>query len=176
MRFRRRRLGAVERAGGAVSRQKPGDASGQGQAGMMQQGWGRRAWLWTAALAIAACTCGHGTASAQGRSITSASGGGFMMLANAGSEPDRLSGGSTEVAAALEIHEIHIVNGVAMRRQLNPGVSIKPGASAAVARCSAALVSLPPPHYTLRRNRHRSFEGTPCPRLPAPDRLMPQLT
>ena len=56
-------------------------------------------------------------------------GAGFMMLANTGSEPDRLSGGSTEVAAALQIHEIHIVNVLAMLRQLNPDLSIKPGAS-----------------------------------------------
>lgn len=56
-------------------------------------------------------------------------GGGFMTLINTGSEPDRLIAGSTEVSEGLEIHEIKIVNGVAMMRQVNPGISLKPGAS-----------------------------------------------
>ena len=114
---------------------------------MMQQGmgWqGMRAWLLTAATAIAAISCG--TASAQVAEYqvgkikivapwtratpeSSKVGGGFMTLTNTGSEPDRLIAGSTEVAGALEIHEIQIVNGVAIMRQLNPGLSIKPGAS-----------------------------------------------
>jgi copper(I)-binding protein len=56
-------------------------------------------------------------------------GGGFMTLINTGSEPDRLIGGSAEVSESLEIHEMQIVNGVAMMRQVNPGISLKPGAS-----------------------------------------------
>jgi copper(I)-binding protein len=56
-------------------------------------------------------------------------GGGFMTLINTGSEPDRLVGGSTEVSGSLEIHEIQIVNGVAMMRQVNPGIALKSGAS-----------------------------------------------
>jgi len=56
-------------------------------------------------------------------------GGGFMTLTNTGSEPDRLIGGSTEVSESLEIHEIQIVNGVAMMRQVNPGITLKAGAS-----------------------------------------------
>ena len=56
-------------------------------------------------------------------------GGGFMTLINSGSEPDRLVGGSTEISGGLEIHEIHIVNGVAMMRQVNPGILLRPGAS-----------------------------------------------
>src|SRR5262245_17206848 len=56
-------------------------------------------------------------------------GGGFLTLINTGSEADRLVGGTTEVSGSLEIHEIHIVNGVAMMRQVNPGIPLKPGAS-----------------------------------------------
>jgi copper(I)-binding protein len=56
-------------------------------------------------------------------------GGGFMTLTNTGKAPDRLVGGSTEVSGSLEIHEIRIVNGIAMMRQVDPGITIKPGAS-----------------------------------------------
>src|SRR5262245_65911829 len=118
-----------------------------------------RTWLWTAALAMAALTCGHATAAAQVAEYqvgkikivapwtratpeSSKVGGGFMTVTNTGSEPDRLIGGSTEVAAALEIHEIHIVNGVAMMRQLNPGLSIKPGASVVLKPFSHHLMLL----------------------------------
>src|SRR5215510_15639365 len=105
-----------------------------------------RAWLWTAAMLMAAFACGHGTASAQVAEYqvgkikivapwtratpeSSKVGGGFMTLTNTGSEPDRLIGGATEVSESLEIHEIQIVNGVAMMRQVNPGITLKPGAS-----------------------------------------------
>src|SRR5215470_13353097 len=118
-----------------------------------------RAWLWTAKLAMTALTCGHVTAAAQVAEYqvgkikivapwtratpeSSKVGGGFMTVTNTGSEPDRLIGGSTEVAAALEIHEIHIVNGVAMMRQLNPGLSIKPGASVVLKPFSHHLMLL----------------------------------
>jgi periplasmic copper chaperone A len=130
---------------------------------MMRQGmrgWhGMRAWLLTAATAIAAISCGHGTASAQVAEYqvgkikiiapwtratpeSAKVGGGFMTLTNTGSEPDRLIAGSTEVAGALEIHEIHIVNGVAMMRQLNPGLSIRPGASVVLKPFSHHLMLL----------------------------------
>jgi periplasmic copper chaperone A len=105
-----------------------------------------RALLWVAAIALAALTSIQDAASAQGAEYragkikiiapwtratpeSSKVGGGFMILINTGREPDRLIGGSTEVAEGLEIHEIQIVNGVAMMRQVNPGISLKPGAS-----------------------------------------------
>jgi copper(I)-binding protein len=105
-----------------------------------------RALLWVAAIALAALTSIEDTASAQGAEYragkikiiapwtratpeSSKVGGGFMTLINTGREPDRLIGGSTEVSEGLEIHEIQIVNGVAMMRQVNPGISLKPGAS-----------------------------------------------
>ena len=105
-----------------------------------------KALLWVAAIALAAPTLLGDAASAQGAEYragnikilapwtratpeSSKVGGGFMTLINAGSEPDRLIGGSTEVSEGLEIHEMQIVNGVAMMRQVNPGISLKPGAS-----------------------------------------------
>jgi periplasmic copper chaperone A len=106
---------------------------------------GLRALLWAATLALAATALapdgqaqvaefGNGNIKIVGpwtRATPESSkvGGGFMTLVNTGGEPDRLVGGSTEVAGSLEIHEIHIVNGVAMMRQVNPGIALKPGAS-----------------------------------------------
>jgi copper(I)-binding protein len=106
---------------------------------------GLRALLWAATLALAAMALapdGHAQVAEFGtgkikivapwtRATPESSkvGGGFMTLINTGSEPDRLVGGSTEVSGGLEIHEMHIVNGVAMMRQVNPGIALKPGAS-----------------------------------------------
>jgi periplasmic copper chaperone A len=104
-----------------------------------------RVLLWAQAIALAALTFAQDAASAQGMEYrvgkikvvapwtratpeSSKVAGGFMSLINTGSEPDRLIGGSTQVSARLEIHEMHIVNGVAMMRQVNPGISLKPGA------------------------------------------------
>jgi copper(I)-binding protein len=104
-----------------------------------------RALLWVAPIAIAALTFAEEAAWAEGTEYragkikivapwtratpeSSKVAGGFMTLINTGSEPDRLIAGSTQVSAGLEIHEMHIVNGVAMMRQINPGISLKPGA------------------------------------------------
>jgi copper(I)-binding protein len=104
-----------------------------------------RALLWLAPIALAALTVAEDAAWAEGREYlagqikivapwtratpeSSKVAGGFMTLINTGSEPDRLIAGSTQVSASLEIHEMHIVNGVAMMRQVNPGISLKPGA------------------------------------------------
>ncbi len=61
---------------------------------------------------------------------------------NTGGEADRLIGGSTEVSGALEIHEMHIVNGIAMMRQVNPGISLRPGASVVLKPFSPHLMML----------------------------------
>jgi|SRR4029077_16445062 copper(I)-binding protein len=115
--------------------------------------------LKAATLAVAALTFGPGTPFAQVAEYGAGNikivapwtratpesakvGGGFMTLTNAGNEPDRLIGGSTEVSGALEIHEIHIVNGVAMMRQVNPGIGLKPGASVVLKPFSHHLMML----------------------------------
>ncbi|AMN41655.1 copper chaperone PCu(A)C [Rhodoplanes sp. Z2-YC6860] len=53
--------------------------------------------------------------------------GGYMKLTNTGATPDRLIGGSTEIAGKFEIHEMSMDNGVMKMRPLVDGVEIKPG-------------------------------------------------
>jgi copper(I)-binding protein len=56
-------------------------------------------------------------------------GGGFMVLTNTGKEEDRLIGASADISGSVEIHEMHLVNGVMMMRHNNPGIPLKPGSS-----------------------------------------------
>jgi copper(I)-binding protein len=53
--------------------------------------------------------------------------GGYLKIINTGTAPDRLVGGSTEVAGKFEIHEMSMDNGVMKMRPLAGGVEIKPG-------------------------------------------------
>ena len=53
--------------------------------------------------------------------------GGYMTIVNTGAAPDRLVGGSTEVAGKFEIHEMSMDNGVMKMRPLTNGIEIKPG-------------------------------------------------
>jgi copper(I)-binding protein len=55
--------------------------------------------------------------------------GGFMTITNTGKKADRLLSGSTNVSGSVEIHEMHIVNGIMMMRHVNPGITLAPGAS-----------------------------------------------
>jgi copper(I)-binding protein len=52
---------------------------------------------------------------------------GYMTIRNAGSEPDRLVGGSTPVAGKFEVHEMSTENGVMHMRPVTGGLEIKPG-------------------------------------------------
>ena len=54
-------------------------------------------------------------------------GGGYLTITNTGTTPDRLIGGSTPVAAKLEVHETSMSGGVAQMREHDKGVEIKPG-------------------------------------------------
>jgi copper(I)-binding protein len=54
-------------------------------------------------------------------------GGAFMTITNKGSEPDRLTGASSSVAAKLEVHEMSMANGVMSMRPVAGGLEIKPG-------------------------------------------------
>ena len=54
-------------------------------------------------------------------------GGGYLTITNSGTTPDRLIGGSTPVAAKLEVHETSMSGGVAQMREHDKGVEIKPG-------------------------------------------------
>lgn len=56
-------------------------------------------------------------------------GGGFMVITNAGSEPDRLVGLSSPRAARGEVHEMTMQEGVMKMRELQDGLEIAPGAT-----------------------------------------------
>ncbi|MGO9392094.1 copper chaperone PCu(A)C [Rhodoblastus sp.] len=52
---------------------------------------------------------------------------GFLTIENKGAEPDRLLGGTSDVAEKLEIHETRSEGGVMKMRELPQGIEIKPG-------------------------------------------------
>jgi periplasmic copper chaperone A len=53
--------------------------------------------------------------------------GAYMKLHNTGSEPDRLVGGSSPIAGAFEVHEMHMKGDVMMMRELADGLVLPPG-------------------------------------------------
>lgn len=54
-------------------------------------------------------------------------GGGYLTITNTGTAPDRLVGGSTDIASRFEVHEMSMDNGVMKMRALAKGLEIKPG-------------------------------------------------
>ena len=54
-------------------------------------------------------------------------GGGYLTIENKGTAPDRLVGGSGDVAGKIEIHEMSMNNGVMKMRPLDKGLTIEPG-------------------------------------------------
>ena len=54
-------------------------------------------------------------------------GGGYLTIENRGSAPDRLIGGSADVAGTVQIHEMAVNNGVMTMRPLDNGLTIEPG-------------------------------------------------
>ena len=55
--------------------------------------------------------------------------GGYLKITNTGTTPDRLVGGSAEVAKRFEIHEMKMDGGVMKMRELKDGLEIPPGAT-----------------------------------------------
>ena len=53
--------------------------------------------------------------------------GGYLTIENKGAAPDRLIGGSGDVAAKVEVHEMAMNNGVMTMRALDKGLTIEPG-------------------------------------------------
>ncbi len=53
--------------------------------------------------------------------------GGYLTVTNKGPKPDRLLGGSAEIAGRFEIYEMRMIDGVMQMRPLPKGVEIKPG-------------------------------------------------
>jgi len=54
-------------------------------------------------------------------------GGAYLKVTNTGAEADRLIGGSLPTAAAVEVHEMSMADGVMKMRKLEQGLEIKPG-------------------------------------------------
>jgi hypothetical protein len=54
-------------------------------------------------------------------------GGAYLKITNTGAEADRLIGGSLPIAAAVEVHEMSMTDGVMKMRKLEKGLEIKPG-------------------------------------------------
>jgi len=55
--------------------------------------------------------------------------GGYLKITNTGTTPDRLLGGSTDIAKGLEVHEMSMDGGVMKMRELKDGLTIAPGAT-----------------------------------------------
>jgi periplasmic copper chaperone A len=53
--------------------------------------------------------------------------GGYLTIENMGSTPDRLIGGSADVADKVQVHEMATNNGVMTMRPLDKGLAIEPG-------------------------------------------------
>jgi copper(I)-binding protein len=53
--------------------------------------------------------------------------GGYLTIENKGSTPDRLIGGSADIADKVQIHEMSMNNGVMTMRPLDQGLTIEPG-------------------------------------------------
>jgi periplasmic copper chaperone A len=54
-------------------------------------------------------------------------GGGYLTIENRGGTPDRLIGGSADVASKVQVHEMSVNNGVMTMRPLDGGLVIEPG-------------------------------------------------
>ena len=55
--------------------------------------------------------------------------GGYLKITNTGSTPDRLTGGSADVARKFEVHQMSMDGGVMKMRELTGGLEIPPGAT-----------------------------------------------
>ena len=53
--------------------------------------------------------------------------GGYLTIENKGAAPDRLVGGSGDIAGKVEVHEMAMNNGVMTMRPLDKGLAIEPG-------------------------------------------------
>lgn len=88
---------------------------------------------------------------------TAAVGVGYLTITNNGSEPDRLVGGSAELAEGFEIHTSESSDGVARMRRLEDSVPIEPGATVELRPLGTHVMLT-----GLKRpiERDRPFEGT----------------
>ena len=69
-------------------------------------------------------------------------GGGYLTIENKGSTADRLIGGSADVAAKIQVHEMATTNGVMTMRPLDGGLTIEPGKTVKLAPGGIHLMML----------------------------------
>ena len=67
-------------------------------------------------------------------------GGGYLTIENKGSAPDRLIGGSADIAGKVDLHEMTMKNGVMTMRPLENGLTIEPGKTVKLAPGSYHLM------------------------------------
>lgn len=74
-------------------------------------------------------------------------GAGYVEITNTGTEPERLTGGSTAAADKFELHTSETVDGIAKMRPATEGIEIPPGSTVALAPggTHAMLVGLKKP-------------------------------
>jgi copper(I)-binding protein len=65
---------------------------------------------------------------------------GYLTIENKGSAPDRLRGGTSDVAAKVDVHEMATRDGVMTMRMLEGGLPIAPGATVKLAPSSYHLM------------------------------------
>jgi copper(I)-binding protein len=54
-------------------------------------------------------------------------GGGYLTIENKGTAPDRLIGGSADIAGSVQVHEMSMDKGVMKMRPMENGLAIEPG-------------------------------------------------
>lgn len=70
--------------------------------------------------------------------------GGYLTITNTGTELDRLLGGSSDAAKAVEMHESTVADGVARMRPVENGTAIAPGETLRLEPGAAHLMFIDP--------------------------------
>ena len=71
-------------------------------------------------------------------------GSGYLTIENKGSTPDRLIGGSADIADKVQVHEMAMNNGVMTMRPLDKGLTIDPGKTVKLAPGGYHLMCMNP--------------------------------
>jgi copper(I)-binding protein len=69
-------------------------------------------------------------------------GGGYLIIENKGTAPDRLIGGSADIAGSVQVHEMSMDKGVMKMRPLEKGLAIEPGKTVKLAPGSYHLMMM----------------------------------
>lgn len=83
--------------------------------------------------------------------------GAYLTVTNSGTEPDRLTGGSTPIADRIEVHQMTMDDGIARMRPLPDGIEVAPGASVELAPGGIHLMLIKPNQQLIEGS---SFKAT----------------